>query len=76
MHDIFVLEMSIYFYLYYLSIYISIFVIYLSIYLYLYYLSIYLSIGVELEEKGEVPLAELLRGGGSSPPEDLSILTI
>ena len=27
-------------------------------------------------EKGEVPLAELLRGGGSFPPEDLAILTI
>ena len=29
-------------------------------------------IGVQLgEEKGEVPQAEPLRGGGSSPPEDL-----
>ena len=32
--------------------------------------------GVELGGKGEVPLAELLKGGKFPPPEDFAILSI
>ena len=35
----------------------------------------YRDIGVELGGKGEVPLADLLRGG-ELPPEDFAILTL